>query len=304
MPYSDRQAQILALAAKGLSDKEIAKVLDLSTHTVRTYLKRLYRDQQLSNRTEAVAAFVTEQHQQQAASEESADPEIGANVAADSASSRGPDQRDAGQQAVPRRLKTVLVVALLLLLGALAVLAGGGPSWSGQPAAIGQERSSAIGPAVAATATGTPAALRTSASSTPTLAPTSVATPRTAPAVKTQLGSQLQALINKARASGGLSPLIWNDCLAAVALLNAQRMAIQGYLSPANGISLDGNCHLGSGKPAEMLAYWSTVNDAAANSVFMSNPVQHANIMGPFRYVGTAWAVSPAGIAFIAVELS
>jgi hypothetical protein len=53
-----------------------------------------------------------------------------------------------------------------------------------------------------------------------------------------------------------------------------------------------------------MLAYWSTVNDAAANSVFMSNPVQHAKIVGPFRYVGTAWAVSPAGIAFIAVELS
>jgi uncharacterized protein YkwD len=104
--------------------------------------------------------------------------------------------------------------------------------------------------------------------------------------------------------SGGLPPLTWNDCLAAVALLNAQRMATQGYVSPANGVSLDRNCHLGSGKPAEILAYWSAVNDAAANSVFLANPVQRANIMGPFRYVGTAWAVSPTGVAFISVELS
>jgi uncharacterized protein YkwD/DNA-binding CsgD family transcriptional regulator len=304
MPYSDRQAQILALAAKGLSDKEIAKVLDLSTHTVRTYLKRLYHDQQLSNRAEAVAAFVTEQHEQQATREETAGSDVGGGGAADPGSFQRPVQGEAGQPALPRRPKTALVVALLLVLGATAVMARGGPSLSGQLASLGQERSAAIGPAVAATAAGSPAPSQSGASSRPTLAPTSGETPRAGPAVKTQLGSRLQALINKDRVSGGLPALTWNDCLAAVALLNAQRMATQEYVSPANGISLDGNCHLGSGKPAEILAYWSTVNDAAANSVFMANPVQRANIMGPFRYVGTAWAVSPTGIAFIAVELS
>src|SRR5207248_8578298 len=54
---TDRQHQILDLAARGQSDKEIALGLGISVHTVRTHLQRLYRAQGLTNRAEAVAAW-------------------------------------------------------------------------------------------------------------------------------------------------------------------------------------------------------------------------------------------------------
>jgi uncharacterized protein YkwD len=36
--------------------------------------------------------------------------------------------------------------------------------------------------------------------------------------------------------------------------------------------------------------------------MFMASPEHHANIMGPYHYVGTAWAIAPNGTAYIAVE--
>ncbi len=53
-----RQREILALLARGLSDAEVATRLRISVATVRTYLIRLYRDNDLSNRTEAVAVWL------------------------------------------------------------------------------------------------------------------------------------------------------------------------------------------------------------------------------------------------------
>lgn len=53
-----RQAEILRLASHGQSDKEIAAVLGVSVATVRTHLERFYKDNQLHNKTEAVAAFL------------------------------------------------------------------------------------------------------------------------------------------------------------------------------------------------------------------------------------------------------
>src|ERR671922_2303741 len=54
---TDRQQQILDLAARGQSDKEIALGLGISVHTVRSHLQRLYSAQGLTNRAEAVAAW-------------------------------------------------------------------------------------------------------------------------------------------------------------------------------------------------------------------------------------------------------
>jgi DNA-binding CsgD family transcriptional regulator len=55
---SRRQAEILRLVAAGFSDKEIGVELNLSPHTVRSHLHRLYRERGVKNRAEAVAAWL------------------------------------------------------------------------------------------------------------------------------------------------------------------------------------------------------------------------------------------------------
>jgi DNA-binding CsgD family transcriptional regulator len=52
-----RQAQILELAASGLSDKEIAHRLQVSHRTVRTHFERLYQEQGIRNRAHAIAVW-------------------------------------------------------------------------------------------------------------------------------------------------------------------------------------------------------------------------------------------------------
>jgi uncharacterized protein YkwD len=38
--------------------------------------------------------------------------------------------------------------------------------------------------------------------------------------------------------------------------------------------------------------------------MFLASPGHRANIMGPYRYVGTSWVVARNGYAYIAVEFS
>ena len=52
-----RQRQILDLAVRGLTDKEIAVDLGIAVSTIRTHLERLYRENHLRNKSEAVAAW-------------------------------------------------------------------------------------------------------------------------------------------------------------------------------------------------------------------------------------------------------
>ena len=120
------------------------------------------------------------------------------------------------------------------------------------------------------------------------------------------IGSYQQSLINRDRASAGLGPLTWNSCLASVAAANAVRLSRQGWVQPyhTNGTSLDLGCHLGN-QAGENVGYWSGgINDAQLNTMFMNSPEHHANIMGPYHYVGTAWAVASNGAAYVAVEFS
>lgn len=49
-----RQRQIFALAVKGISNKQIARDLDLSVNTVKSHLSTVYREMGFHNRTEAV----------------------------------------------------------------------------------------------------------------------------------------------------------------------------------------------------------------------------------------------------------
>ena len=52
-----RQAQILALAANGLSDKQIAKRLGVTHRTVRTHFEKLFYDRGIRNRSQAIALW-------------------------------------------------------------------------------------------------------------------------------------------------------------------------------------------------------------------------------------------------------
>jgi DNA-binding NarL/FixJ family response regulator len=56
---SPRQQEIIGLIALGLSDKEIGVQLNLSTHTVRTYLDRLFQNLGCRTRTRAVALWLS-----------------------------------------------------------------------------------------------------------------------------------------------------------------------------------------------------------------------------------------------------
>jgi LuxR family maltose regulon positive regulatory protein len=54
-PLTERELEILTLIAAGLSNKEIAAQLSLSTNTVKMYASQLYQKLDVNRRTEAVA---------------------------------------------------------------------------------------------------------------------------------------------------------------------------------------------------------------------------------------------------------
>ena len=51
---TNRETQILEILAKGLSNKEISNIFDLSVHTINVHVRNIYRKLQAANRTEAV----------------------------------------------------------------------------------------------------------------------------------------------------------------------------------------------------------------------------------------------------------
>ena len=53
---SDRESEVLALIAKGLTNAQIADELYLSIETVKTYVKRLYAKLDVHNRAQAAVA--------------------------------------------------------------------------------------------------------------------------------------------------------------------------------------------------------------------------------------------------------
>jgi len=55
-PLSDRELQVLHLAAKGMSNREIGRALNLSSRTVQAHLSTIFGKMRVSSRTEAVVA--------------------------------------------------------------------------------------------------------------------------------------------------------------------------------------------------------------------------------------------------------
>ena len=115
-------------------------------------------------------------------------------------------------------------------------------------------------------------------------------------------GTGQWGLINQDRQAAGLAPLLWNTCLANVATGQAARMAAQGYISHANGRTLDLGCHLGARSGENIGFQGGGIADAAMNAWFMGDPPHRANILGPYHYVGVAWVLAPNGTAYLAVE--
>ena len=116
------------------------------------------------------------------------------------------------------------------------------------------------------------------------------------------VGTGQWGLINQDRQAAGLAPLQWSPCLANVATGQAARMAAQGYISHANGRSLDLGCRLGPRTGENIGFRGGGINDAAMNAWFMGDAPHRANILGPYHYVGVAWVLAPNGTAYLAVE--
>ena len=55
-----REIEVLQLVAKGFSFAEIGGLLDVSTHTVRTHVRRMYRKLEVGSRNAAVYEAVTQ----------------------------------------------------------------------------------------------------------------------------------------------------------------------------------------------------------------------------------------------------
>jgi DNA-binding NarL/FixJ family response regulator len=57
---SQREREVLSGLAKGLAYKQIADQLNVSIHTVRNYIRRIYEKLHVRSRTEAVAKYLTQ----------------------------------------------------------------------------------------------------------------------------------------------------------------------------------------------------------------------------------------------------
>jgi len=286
MPITERQAQILELAARGHSDKEIARELGLSVHTIRTHLQRLYATENFPNRAAAVGAWVALQ-----------------------AGDKAPSKPLSGLHRHVPVWRAAIAVGVVAALGLSVPLA----------LAMIEPTPVARGVAVPSPPTGSPrtssaeAVAQPSAGARPSPPPATpspstrtLPTPTNVPMQVLPANGEL-ATVNQDRVAAGLPPLTWNQCLAAVATSQVQRVAAQGFVSSAGGPVADAGCHLGglgSPAPAEVLNHWSGVNDAQVNSLITADPVQRAAVLGPYHYLGAAWAVAPSGVAFLALELA
>lgn len=145
-----------------------------------------------------------------------------------------------------------------------------------------------------------------SPSPTPPPPPAAPAPARPAPApasIALIVNSTQQALINQDRASNGLGPLTWSNCLYNVAAGQAAHLATPGVtFAHYGGVNQDLSCRLGV-QTGENIGWWSLgVNDTQLNTMFMNSPEHRANILGPYRYVATAWVVGSNGYGYVAVE--
>lgn len=79
-------------------------------------------------------------------------------------------------------------------------------------------------------------------------------------------------------------------------------MAAQGFISHANGRTLDLGCHLGHFASESIGVTYGRIDDAGMNTWFMNDPIHRDNIMGPYHYVGAAWVAGANNRFYLAIE--
>jgi uncharacterized protein YkwD len=199
-------------------------------------------------------------------------------------------------------------LAVLVVVGATAATTLGSQARTERPVVISQLQTVGVGFGLSL-AEGlfppTPSPSSTPARTTPSKPSTAAAPTRTVSPPSIVVRSTQQSLINQDRARYHLAPLTWSTCLYAVARYEAAHLAtprvnFQHY----DGVSRDLACRLG-GQVGENIGWYSGgINDSKLNTMFMNSPEHRANILGPYQYVATAWAVRSDGRAYIAVEFS
>jgi uncharacterized protein YkwD len=133
--------------------------------------------------------------------------------------------------------------------------------------------------------------------------PVPAATPHTVSGVL--IGSRQQELANQARAAAGLGPLTWSACLAGVAAAHTMDMANAGHIYHSDSVTKDLACGLGSNRAGENVGEDSGgALDQEIFNAFMKSPDHHANIVGPYRYIGTAWVIGLNRAGYISVEFA
>jgi uncharacterized protein YkwD len=138
------------------------------------------------------------------------------------------------------------------------------------------------------------------ASSTPVAA----TQPPAAPA-SSGSGSVQQQLTNQARAGAGLAPLQWNACLAGVAQRHAAEMAQAGHIYHGDGVQQGLACGQGYTRAGENVGMTSPgIDDNRIFTGFMNSPGHKANIMGAYRFIGTAWVLGADGAGYVSVEFA
>jgi uncharacterized protein YkwD len=151
------------------------------------------------------------------------------------------------------------------------------------------------GPSARPTATPAPPTPRPRTSPVPTVSPHVVD--------GVLVGSRQQELTNQARAQQqDLKPLAWDPCLADVAARHAAEMAAAGRIFHGEGVEQDMACGLGSRQTGENVGETSGgADDQRIFTGFMSSSAHRANILGPYRFIGTAWVVA-GRTGYLAVE--
>ena len=80
-------------------------------------------------------------------------------------------------------------------------------------------------------------------------------------------------------------------------------MALAGRIYHGRGPQLDLACRLGSAQTGENVGMTAPgLDDGRMFSGFMGSPRHRANILGPYRYIGAAWATGPGGRSYASVE--
>jgi len=202
------------------------------------------------------------------------------------------------------------VLAWIGVFGLVAALGAAVVPQTIRPASNVQLNTTSAGFGLAIPAGLLPSPIASPVAAPPNPAPSTASKPPAAPAKKSAparptvvVRSTQQALINQDRARYHLGPLTWSTCLYNVARYEAAHLATPGVaFKHYDGVSRDLTCHLGHQVGENIGWYSGGINDTKLNSMFMASPEHKANILGPYHYVATAWAVRSDGTAFIAVE--